>query len=197
MSRAGEIFAGLGILGAGGLVAWYLFLRHDDGGSVLDQLGDTVNMLTSSEQDRIAALEPGTQAAVVQLVANLAARGVRVHVGQTLRTPAGEKAVIAAGRSAVTTHSWHEIGRAADIYPLLDDGSIDWDAENLDNYRALAEEAVALGFRSLAFNADGSKHLITNSAGKKIWDGGHVEFHGPFATIADAVAAEGAAFGIA
>jgi hypothetical protein len=156
-----------------------------------------VNMLTSSEQDRIAALEPGTQAAVVQLVANLAARGVRVHVGQTLRTPAGEKAVIAAGRSAVTTHSWHEIGRAADIYPLLDDGSIDWDAENLDNYRALAEEAVALGFRSLAFNADGSKHLITNSAGKKIWDGGHVEFHGPFATIADAVAAEGAAFGIA
>jgi hypothetical protein len=32
---------------------------------------------------------------------------------------------------------------------------------------------------------------------KKIWDGGHLEWRGPYDTIAEAVEAEGAAYGIA
>jgi hypothetical protein len=35
------------------------------------------------------------------------------------------------------------------------------------------------------------KHLITNSKGKKIWDGGHVEWRDPYDSIGSAVAAEG------
>ena len=61
----------------------------------------------------------------------------------------------------------------------------------------MQQAAVNAGFHQLAYNTDDwSRHYITNSAGKQIWDGGHMEWHGPYATIADAVAAEGANYGI-
>jgi len=155
-------------------------------------------MLTSSDETRLAQLQPDAEAAFRGLIAQLAADGLSVKVGQTLRTPAQEKAAIDSGHSAVKTHSWHEIGRAADLYPIdPDTGSADLDGVRLDLFAQMHTTAVGLGFRSIAFNADGSKHLITNSAGKLIWDGGHLEWRAPYGSIAEAVAAEGAAYGIA
>jgi hypothetical protein len=187
------------IVGAGlaaGATAWWWFGR--DRFDLIDEIGDAVTELTSSDESRLAQLQPDAQAAFRQLIAALADQGVAVHVGQTLRTPAQERAVIDAGRSAVKTHSWHELGRAADLYPIDPaTGKADLDAERIDLFQQMHATAEGLGFRSIAFNADGSKHLITNSAGRKIWDGGHLEWRAPYGTIAEAVAAEGPAYGIA
>jgi len=177
------------------IVIGVLLLAQEDGG-VLDTIGDAFDMLTSTEEDRLARLEPGTQQMVRQLIAEALAAGIRLHIGQTLRTPAEEKAVIAGGKSAVKTHSWHELGRAVDLYPDYA-GRPDYDAVDLESYRRFHSIATTLGFRSLAFNDDGTKHLITNAQGKKIWDGGHVEWRSPYGSIAEAVAAEGSAYGIA
>lgn len=177
------------------IVGVWLVTREDDTNPI-DELGDELTMLTSSEETRLSQLEPETQAAARQLIANVAAKGVRLHVGQTLRTTAQEKAVIDAGKSAVKSHSWHEIGRAVDMYPDDGFGSPDYNPTDLAFYHMMTDEAAALGFRSLAFNDDGSKMLITNSKGKKIWDGGHLEYRAPYGTIAEAVAAEGPAYGI-
>ncbi len=172
-------------------------VTRDDDTDPIDVIGDALTMLTTTEETRLSELEPETQAAARQLIATMATQGVRLHVGQTLRSPAQEKAVIVAGASAVKTHSWHELGRAVDMYPDDGNGSPDYNATNLDNYRLMHDDAASLGFKGIAFNDDGSKHLITNSKGKKIWDGGHLQFQGPYATIAEAVSAEGANFGIA
>lgn len=195
--RASLIFGALAAVVAG----VYLITRYEeDEGipTVIDALGDWVTTLTTSEETRISQLEPETQRQVRMLITTLATEyGIDVHAGQTLRTSAQEKANVDAGKTAASLkYSWHELGRAIDIYPLLD-GEIDYDAKNLDAYRKLHEVAVNMGFRSLAFNADGTKHLITNAKGKKIWDGGHIEWRDPYDTITQAVAAEGAAYGIA
>jgi hypothetical protein len=171
---------------------------EDDGG-VLDSIGDAIVNLTTSDEARLAKLEPTTQAQVRALLAQLAADGIGVHVGQTLRTPAEEKQAIDSGHSGVKTHSWHELGRAVDLYPLDDSGSaiLNPTETELDLFRRMHARAVEMGFRSLAFDSDGSKHLIHNNAGKAIWDGGHIEWRAPFGSIAEAVEAEGAGYGIA
>jgi hypothetical protein len=164
---------------------------------VLDELGDIMVELTTSEESRLSKLEPETQMLVRQLIQNMKDQGIDVFVGQTLRTSAEEKSVIAAGKSAVKSHSWHELGRAADIYPIdPNTGEPDLNGVNNALFGKLAENAQALGLHSLAYNADGSRHYLINTKGKPFWDGGHVENHGPYATIADAVAAEGPNFGI-
>lgn len=179
-----------------GLVAWWWFGRERF--DLVDEIGDAVVELTTSDEARLAQLEPGTQQVVRQLIADLAAAGVRVKVGQTLRTSAQEKAAIDAGRSAVKSHSWHEIGRAVDLYPIDPaTGSADLNGSNVELFRQMHDAAAALGLRGLAFNDDGSKRYIVNSAGKKIWDGGHLEWRQPYGSIAEAVSAEGAAYGIA
>jgi hypothetical protein len=193
MSRAWW-FAGAGI--ASGAAAWWYFGRERF--DIIDEIGDAVVELTSTDEARLAQLGPATQAAARELIAQLAQQGIGVKVGQTLRTPAQEKAAIDAGRSAVKTHSWHEIGRALDLYPIDPaTGSADLDGVNVELFRQMHEIAAAVGFRGIAFNDDGSKRYITNSAGKKIWDGGHLEWRSPYGSIAEAVASEGAAYGIA
>lgn len=171
----------------------------DDGG-MLDEIGDAIVRLTTTDEARLAKLEPSTQAQVRELLQRLALEdGISIKVGQTLRTPAEEKAAIDAGRSAVKTHSWHELGRAVDLYPLDETGSaiLNPTAAQLDLFRRMHAVAVEMGFRSLAFESDGSRHYITNKSGKGIWDGGHIEWRAPFGSIAEAVEAEGAEFGIA
>lgn len=163
----------------------------------IDSLGDWFVTLTSSEESRLAQLQPEVQDRVRELLSRCRELGVIVYVGQTLRTSAQEAANIAAGKtSANLVYSWHELGRAVDLYPTVG-GAPDYDAVNLEQFRVLHGEAVMMGFRSLAFNPDGSKHLLTNSKGRKIWDGGHVEWREPYATIAEAVSAEGKDYGIA
>ena len=163
-----------------------------------DEIGDQVVQLTSSAEERLAKLQPDVQAQLRALLDGLAAEGISVHVGQTLRTPAQEKAVIDAGKSAVKSHSWHELGRAVDLYPINPDtGNADLKGARVDLFRRMHEIAGALGWRGIAFTSDGEKRFITNAEGKPIWDGGHLEWRAPFGSIAEAVAAEGAAFGIA
>lgn len=151
----------------------------------------------TGEDARIARLEQSTQDALRAMLAAANAAGLHVYVGQTLRTKAEEQAAIDSGHSAVTTHSWHEIGRAVDCYPIdPDTGHADLDGVRLDLFRQMVGFATDQGFTSLAFNADGSKHLLHTATGHTIWDGGHLEFKGAYASIEQAVEAEGAAFGI-
>lgn len=111
-----------------------------------------------------------------------------------MRTSAQEKKLIEDGKTAATlTHSWHELRRAVDLYPIdPDTGKPDDNGRRLDLYIAMHAKAKAMGFRGIAFEADGvTKHYIKNSKGKLVWDGGHLECRGPYATIAQAWAAEG------
>src|SRR5262245_2418151 len=190
-----RLYLAIGIGAAAGLLAWWFWRERFD---PIDEIGDALVDLTTTDEARLSQLQPDAQAAARELLAQLAAQGMRVKVGQTLRTPAQEKAAIDAGRSAVKTHSWHELGRAMDLYPYNPDtGSPDLDGVRIDLFRQMHDAAAAIGFRGIAFNADGSKRLITNSQGKKIWDGGHLEWRAPFGSIAEAVEAEGADYGIA
>ncbi len=179
------MYAVLGALTA--LVIGVYLIAQDDGG-LADELGDALDMLTSTEAYRLSRLEPQTRAMVQQLIADSWNEdGIRLTVGQTDRTPAQEKALVAGGKTAASLKvSWHELGRAVDLYPDNRD-----DPGSLGAYQTFHARAVAMGFRSIAFNADGSKHLIKNSAGKMIWDGGHIEWREPYDTIAQAVQAEG------
>lgn len=158
---------------------------------------DKAVVLTSSEETRIAKLEASTAAALRVLISDLEGQGLEVFVGQTLRTKAEEQAAIDSGHSAVTSHSWHELGRAVDLYPVNPDtGKADLPGARVDLFQQMATTAKSYGFTSLAFNADGTKHILHTATGHAIWDGGHLEFHGPYGTIAEAVETEGAAFGI-
>lgn len=183
------------------LVGLWLFSNYEESqgdAQLTDEIKDFFYVLTTSEETRLSQLEPTTQAKVRELLTRLRDEdGIIIYVGQTLRTAAAEKANVDAGKTAAgLVYSWHELGRAVDLYPTVD-GAPDYNATDLEQFRTMHGMAVEMGFRSLAFNADGSKHLITNSKGKKIWDGGHIEWREPFATIAEAVATEGSNYGLA
>jgi hypothetical protein len=182
-------------LAAGVGIFWWV--HKDDPGSLPDQIADAIVTLTTSEETRLSNMQADAQAAARSLIQDLANQGITAWVGQTLRSPAQEKAAVDSGHSAVTTVSWHQLGRAVDLYPTYDDGSADTSGNNMDAIRAIATTAENWGFRQLAFNADGSKRIIHTATGAPIWDSGHVEFRSPYSTIAEAVAAEGAAFGLA
>lgn len=128
---------------------------------------------TASEKRKLDALVPGVRTAVETIRARLAARGIKTIVGSTRRTDTEQAALVAKGSSA-TNNSWHELGRAIDLYPVGAAGGIAKESE-VDLYRAMVEEARKLGGESLAFNSDGTKRYITTSAGK-VWDAGHLQF---------------------
>lgn len=129
---------------------------------------------SASEKAKLDALLPQVRAAFERVRARLAARGIKVLVGSTRRTDDQQAAIVAAGNSA-TSHSWHLLGRAVDVYPYGPDGKADLDGRHVELFRALHEEAAKEGFRGLAFNADGSKRYINGTKGP-VWDGGHIEF---------------------
>jgi len=178
-------------------VAAFWWLHRDEPGALLDKLADAVVTLTSTDEQRLAQLEPVTQEQVRGLIAELANQGIRVKVGQTLRSSAAEKAVIESGHASANLKvSWHQLGRAVDLYPLDADGKPDLSGEDLDVVRAIAMTAQSLGFRQLGFNGDGSKRIIQGTNGP-IWDSGHIEWREPYGSIAEAVQAEGERFGLA
>jgi hypothetical protein len=191
VTREGKIALAVAGSAAALGAAWWWSENNDE--SVIDMVADFLALLTSSEVERMEQLEPETQSRLRDLILALGVKGIRVFVGQTHRTAAQEKANIAAGKtSANLTHSWHELRRAVDLYPYdPDTNKPDLDGRRVDLFRAMHDEAKAIGFHGIAFNDDGSKKLLTNAKGKRIWDGGHLECRGPYATIAEAWAAEG------
>lgn len=185
---------------AGGLalgVGAFWWLHRDEPGELLDKLADAAVALTTTDEQRLAQLEPVTQAQVRALISELAGQGIGVKVGQTLRSSAQEKALIEAGKTSSSLKvSWHQLGRAVDLYPLDADGRPDLSGKNLVAIRAIADTAEGMGFRQLGFNADGTKRIIQSAKGP-IWDSGHIEWRAPYDSIAQAVAAEGEQFGLA
>jgi len=190
----------LGLLAGIGLAAW-LLKRESEGDDmgIFDSIGDIWVQLTTSEESRIAQLQSEVQAELRALLSDLFAEGIPVEVGATLRTSAQEKALIAAGKtSADLKISWHQLGRAVDMYTIdPDTGIVDRAGKNIEQYRRMHAIAAAHGWRGIAFNSDGSQKYITNSKGKKVWDGGHLEWRAPYGSIAQAVQVEGAQYGLA
>jgi hypothetical protein len=177
----------------------YAFGISDDSlvGYAINTVGDTIQSFTSTAEGRLEKLEPETQNLVRQVIADLNNQGYQVTVGETLRTVAAEKADVAAGKSSASqVYSWHNIGRAVDLY-MVDPttGQTDYNGANDSLYQALAATAQSYGFRSLAYNSDGTRHYLNTVKGP-VWDGGHIEYHGDNTTLAAAIASEGPAYGI-
>ncbi|HET7037173.1 MAG TPA: hypothetical protein VFI42_15920 [Thermomicrobiaceae bacterium] len=148
--------------------------------------------MTTAELDRLALLHPEALWRVERVIQRMAARGFDVYVGRTLGTAADVAAAVAAGRAAKGMKvDWHMLRRAADLRQRKKDGGPNFDqsAASEPFWRALYEEATAMGLRSLAYHPDGTKFIIQTSKGP-IWDSGHVEYRAPHATLAAAVAAE-------
>jgi hypothetical protein len=83
--------------------------------------------------------------------------------------------------------TWHFLGRAVDFRRRLPIGGKDMSTGGPDDFwRALYQEAIKLGLRSLAYRNDGSKLLLNGN----LWDAGHVEDRGDYETLAEAVRAE-------
>jgi hypothetical protein len=151
-----------------------------------------VGLLLASETNmwKIAELEQ-------QLLDWLEARGWKPKITSTTRTEEQQAAAVAAGTSA-TSISWHFSGRALDVTltnPItgkrLDTPTT---AEIEAYYRPMHQKWAELGGQGLAFGPypDGPVRRIKTTKGT-VWDGGHLEFHGPYATAALAYAASRAA----
>lgn len=148
--------------------------------------------LTPGELARLQRLTAETRERIWRVIDDMAARGFDVYVGSTARTAEEVAKAVAEGRASKgMTHDWHMLGRAADLRRRKPDGGVNFDQGPASEpfWRALYEVATAHGLRSLAYRPDGSK-LIIHGARGDIWDSGHVEYRHPFATLAEAVAAE-------
>lgn len=164
------------IAGGAVLIGGALLLKRKADGPVTDASDDSAPAakLPPSERARLEQLIPAAQSALLSLVAALAGEGVELYIGSTRRDPAQQAAIVAKGNSA-TQHSWHLLGRGVDVYPKVG-GKPDLDGKSIDLFRRVHAVAPRFGWRGLAFSPDGSKRYITNAQGKKIWDGGHLEF---------------------
>jgi hypothetical protein len=127
---------------------------------------------TAKETARLDALEPSVGSRVRQLRANLLLKGIRTTVGQTVRSDEEQENL--PDTATATNDSWHEVARAIDLYPHRPGQA--WDKGDWADYVAMYTEAAKLGARQIGMNADGTKRFITNRAGTKTWDGGHLEF---------------------
>lgn len=131
--------------------------------------------VTGSEAKRMSMLLPQVQSALQATINDLAGQGIKVFIGQTRRTAEQEAANKAKGASA-TMHSWHLLGRAADVYVIdPETGEPDLNGRNFELFKRMHQTAANYGFSNISFYADWTKRLITTSKGK-IWDGGHMQF---------------------
>lgn len=137
-----------------------------------------VRKLGLSEESRRQQLLPTVRTQLDALRAELSKMGIETFVGSTYRSSAQQDEIFEESGTSSTRDSWHELRRAVDLKPIdpktgkPDDAGKTWDTL----FRTMHEVAKRRGWRGIAFNADGSKKLITNSAGKKVWDGGHLEW---------------------
>jgi len=98
----------------------------------------------------------------------------KVKVGRTFVTDE-EQANVDPSKTG-TNNSWHEIGRALDIYVYDEKGKLDMDGKREDLYLILHKTAVKHGFSNIAFNKDWSKRFITTKSGAKKRDLAHIEY---------------------
>lgn len=128
------------------------------------------------QRDAKAEPTPEFMASLHKLIDTLDHMGIPVKVGTIGRSIALQEQAVDQGRTA-TSLSKHLSAQAVDIYPLNpDDGQPDMEGKHLDLYHRMHQIAIALGWRSIAFNPDGSKRVLTAANGKKFWDGGHFEW---------------------
>lgn len=106
--------------------------------------------MTERDRTKLALLLPHVREQVEALIRQCEAQGVSLAVGNTLRTAAKQAQNVAAGR-AMTSRSWHLLGRAADLYVRLPGGKLDVRATNRAAYELMHQEAKKLGFRVLGF----------------------------------------------
>jgi len=183
-------------IGGAAALVYKNFIQREAEDDVPD---DDPNMTTL-----VTALTPDTQAAYAQLELLMFQRhGIRLRRGQTVRSEEQQRRLVETGASAAL-FSWHLVGRAIDAYPIDPaTGQPDMEGRNIDLFRKMHVIWAELGGLGLAFSPypEGPIRLITvkkNGVPKKIWDGGHLEFHGPFASAKQAwLALQSGAGGVA
>jgi hypothetical protein len=150
-------------------------------------------LVTESNVWKISQLEPETRRRAQMLLDWLEAQGWKPKITSTIRTEEQQAKAVAAGKSGQSI-TWHFSGRAMDLLltnPVT--GKVmetPTTAEIEAYYRPMHQKWAALGGTGLAFGPypDGPIRRINGTKGP-FWDGGHVEFHGPFTTAALAYAA--------
>jgi hypothetical protein len=85
-------------------------------------------------------LEPVTRAAVQAIIADLAAKGVRVVIGETYRSRERQQLLFRKGATKLRTVGVHHYGLACDLW-IEANGEVDWHAD----YRVLGPAAKARG----------------------------------------------------
>lgn len=155
--------------------------------------------MTDAENKRLNGLIPEARAAFIQLSDMCRARGLLLFLGQTLRSMPEQQKKLDAGLTTQAV-TWHFIGRGLDVY-VIDPktGAPDLAGKRVDLYQIMHEEAAKLRLTGKAFNADGSRRYLTvvkNGAKGKLWDAAHLEWRHGYDTLAEAIKAEGPAFGI-
>jgi hypothetical protein len=145
-----------------------------------------VRKLSESEATRLAKLQPDVRDRVQQLREAAAAEGIETFVGSTKRSDDEQAAKLAAGLST-TSNSWHELGRALELYVMAPDsaGKLQPDfgvkMGTADKYRRLHKLSKRFGGNGIPytgedggapFTADGKPAKLSNG----IWDVGHIEF---------------------
>lgn len=170
--------------GVGAGLAYIHFIKPEADDDVPQEGFDVVTTVT--------ALTPDTQYAYAQLEdVMLKKYGIRLRRGQTVRSPAQQAKAVADGASA-TNISWHMVGRAIDAYPIDPaTGVADMQGRNIDLFRKMHREWHALGGLGLAFRPYPEGELryintVKNGVPRKTWDGGHLEFHGEYASAREA-----------
>ncbi len=167
-------------------------------GNAINEVIDMLVVLTTTEEHRLSQLEPETQAAARQFLQAMANKGYQVEVGRTLGTAADTARNREKGTTAIAegSHSWHEIARALDVYPVDPaTGVADRNGVNNDLFIEMHQTAAQFGFRNIAYDEMWQRKYINTSKGK-VWDGGHLEFWGPYSSKSAAIAAEGSNYGI-
>lgn len=133
------------------------------------------NPLKRGEQRRLSRLLPSVRDKVIELRNGLRKLGIDIHVGSTSRTKKQQLENLKAGRSAIV-RSWHRVNRAADIYVINPKtGKVDTDAERLDLYKIVHDEAKKLGFRVLGTGILRGRKTEKHPKGKPFRDPFHVE----------------------
>lgn len=139
-------------------------------------------------------LEPEMYRKYLQLEQVLASKyGMKLLRGRTRASIAEGRKNYEAGVSSIKSGiSWHTLGRAIDVYPYDPaTGKPDMMGKRQDLFRKIHQEWFKLGGFGLAYSPY-PNGPIRRLRGKKgaYWDGGHLEYHGPYKSLAVAYAAE-------
>lgn len=120
-----------------------------------------------TEEERLALLTPDTQDVVVKIMTVLKEQGYDARLGETWRSPEGQKQKFAEGKSSVELPGWHSLGRAFHIIVVNPKTGSVWEAA----YPAIGKIASKLGAIWL-----GSR-VLRNKYGQEYRDLAHFEYH--------------------